>query len=69
MYDNWKMYKPDPNFLEWQNYINLNMRSILLNWLMQVSYDFKFKRDTYYYAMNYVDRYLSKNVDIRKEKY
>jgi hypothetical protein len=36
------------------------MRGILLNWLTEVSADFNFKRDTYYLAINYIDRYLSK---------
>lgn len=34
------------------------MRAILLDWMMEVSCEFAMKRQTYYLAINYVDRYL-----------
>jgi len=44
------------------------MRLILINWLMEVSTEFMFKRDTFYCAVNYIDRYMSK-VDIKRKFY
>lgn len=35
------------------------MRSVLFDWMMEVCTEFKLKRETYYLAMNYVDKYLS----------
>jgi len=38
------------------------MRLILFDWMMEVCEEFMLKRETYYMAINYVDRYLA-NVD------
>lgn len=56
-----KNYAPDAHYFNHQQ-PNLNwlMRGILMNWLTEVCVDFMFKRDTYYLAVNYIDRYLSK---------
>ena len=35
------------------------MRVILLDWMTEVCQEFLIKRDTFYTAMNFVDRYLS----------
>jgi len=35
------------------------MRSILLDWMMEVCMEFKLKRETFHLAASYVDRYLS----------
>lgn len=42
------------------------MRSILLDWLMEVSMEFSFKRETYHISINYIDRYLNSTSDIKK---
>jgi len=35
------------------------MRSMLLDWVIEVSCAMHFKRETFYLSMNYIDRYLS----------
>lgn len=45
-----------------------NMRVILLDWMMEVCNDYMLKRQTYYMAVNYVDRFLSSYYNIPKNK-
>lgn len=60
-------YAPEPHYLEKrQNEINWSMRAILFDWMMEVSMEFCLKRETYYYAVNYLDRYLSTVINIPK---
>jgi len=62
-----KYYAPDAHYFNNQQpHLNWLMRGILLNWLTEVCFDFMFKRDTYYLAINYIDRYLSKTQGIKK---
>jgi len=43
------------------------MRTILIDWMIEVCTEFTLKRETFYYALNYVDRYLSIKRNIRKQ--
>lgn len=43
------------------------MRAILLDWMMEVCTEFKMKRETYYLAVCYVDKYLSLQVTSKTE--
>ena len=53
-------YSPDPHYFEKkQPNITWIMRAILLDWMMEVCMEFTLKRETFHYAVNYVDRYLS----------
>ena len=52
-----------------QQYLNQLMRSILLDWLMEVCCDFYFKRETFHLACNYIDRYLDAVPDIKKSDF
>lgn len=45
------------------------MRAILVDWMTQVSSDHLFKRETLYYAVNFLDRFLSLKKNIAKEKF
>lgn len=42
------------------------MRAILLDWLIEVCEVYKLHRETYYLALDYLDRYLATNVSISK---
>ena len=44
------------------------MRAILFDWMQEVATEFTLKRETYYYAINYVDRYLTVVPNIKKWK-
>lgn len=53
-------YSADPYYFEkFQPELNWTMRLILLDWMMEVCSEFKLKRETFHYSVNYVDRYLS----------
>lgn len=49
-----------PVFMEDQPYINERMRSILVDWLVEVHLKFKLVPETLYLTINLIDRYLSK---------
>ena len=55
----------DPNYLKnTQKFINRKMRSILIDWLIDVHKKYKLKPETIYLTVNIIDRYLSqKNVE------
>jgi len=61
-------YAADPNYLtpDKQANITVNMRAILVDWMMEVSEEFGLKRETYHIAINLVDRYLSNSLHIKK---
>ncbi|XP_012284988.1 G1/S-specific cyclin-E [Orussus abietinus] len=44
------------------------MRAILLDWLIEVCEVYKLHRETYYLAMDYIDRYLSTHHDVPKNR-
>ena len=53
-------YMPDPYYMEKQQpHITPRMRLILCDWMMEVCTEYRLKRETFHYAVNYVDRYLS----------
>jgi len=56
---------PDPKYMELQRQygmdrcINVKMRSILLNWIVEVHHKFKLEPQTLYLTVNLLDRFLS----------
>ena len=63
------MYAPEPDYFERiQPDISTMMRAILLDWMMEVCNEFTLKRETFYYAVNYVDRFLSAHPNVKKEE-
>ncbi|KAG8389767.1 hypothetical protein BUALT_Bualt01G0012800 [Buddleja alternifolia] len=55
--------RPATNFMERvQTDINPSMRAILIDWLVEVSEEYRLVPDTLYLTVNYIDRYLSGNV-------
>ena len=53
-------YYPAPEYMKNQYDINEKMRSILLDWLVEVHLKFKLLEETLYLTINLIDRYLSK---------
>jgi len=49
-----------PTFMETQTHINERMRSILIDWLVEVHLKFKLVPETLYLTVNIIDRYLEK---------
>lgn len=63
-----EVYAPHPDFLEHaQPNLRWKMRAILLDWMQEVCSDYLLKRETFYYAVNYVDRYLSVTPNVEKK--
>jgi len=50
-----------PIYMESQNHINERMRSILVDWLVEVHLKFKMVPETLYLTINIIDRYLEKS--------
>lgn len=55
-----------PKMLAKHQGLQPRMRAILLDWLNEVCEVYKLHRETYYLALDYLDRYLSTNVSISK---
>ncbi len=59
--------RPHPTFMNTQKFITDNMRSILVDWLVDVSVHFEVMSETLHFAINYIDRTLSKMI-VEKNK-
>lgn len=55
-------YQPDSDYFARQINLKPRMRAVLLDWMFEVSQEYGLKRDSVYFAINFVDRYLSKCV-------
>lgn len=51
--------RPKSSYMSKQPDINNSMRSILIDWLVEVSEEYKLNTETLYLAVNYTDRFLS----------
>jgi cyclin A len=51
--------RPKPTYMKKQSDITNSMRSILVDWLVEVSEEYKLHRETLFLAVNYIDRFLS----------
>lgn len=58
---------PEPDYMENQEDISYKMRSILIDWLVDVHQKFKLCPDTLFLTVNVVDRFLSKQ-QVRRSK-
>lgn len=56
--EKWQQLR-DPNMLQMHKGLHPRMRAILLDWLIEVSEVYKLRRETFYLAVDYIDRYLS----------
>nr|CAD7263788.1 unnamed protein product [Timema shepardi] len=57
----------DEDMFERHPYLQARMRSILLDWLIEVCEVYKLHRETYHLTMDFIDRYLSKMRNIPKQ--
>lgn len=63
------LYTCDPFALQLhQPHLSPLMRAILLDWMLQVSSELTFKRETYYQAANLVDRYLAVRAAVQRDR-
>lgn len=54
-----KNRRPKPGYMKKQPDITYNMRTILVDWLVEVAEEYKLHTETLYLAVNYIDRFLS----------
>lgn len=51
--------RPNPHYMDCQNEIQWSMRSVLMDWIVQVHHRFGLLPETLFLTVNYVDRFLS----------
>ncbi|KAF0991065.1 hypothetical protein HZS_3624 [Henneguya salminicola] len=64
MMDKETIYHRDPNYLMRQIEINSEMRFILIDWMKEVRDAYNLDMETFYLAVDYLDRYLSVVTDV-----
>ncbi|KAH0705273.1 hypothetical protein KY290_009966 [Solanum tuberosum] len=63
-----KKRRPLPDYLEKvQKDVSSNMRGVLVDWLVEVTDEYKLLSDTLYLTVSYIDRFLSVNVIPRQK--
>eukprot|EP00039_Didymoeca_costata_P020091 m.340039 g.340039 ORF g.340039 m.340039 type:complete len:457 (+) comp19091_c0_seq1:148-1518(+) len=60
-------YLADPTYLDNHPAVQPKMRAILADWLIEVCEECVLHRETYYMALNFVDRYLSVKKNVQKK--
>jgi cyclin A len=57
--------RPKPHYMRKQNDLTSQMRTILIDWLVEVTIEYKMNDETLYLAVNYIDRFLSQMAVLR----
>ncbi|XP_043267206.1 cyclin-A2 [Venturia canescens] len=52
-------HRPKPGYMKKQPDITYSMRSILVDWLVEVAEEYRLQSETLYLAVSYIDRFLS----------
>ncbi|XP_011501243.1 PREDICTED: cyclin-A1 [Ceratosolen solmsi marchali] len=53
------LHRPKPGYMKKQPDINYSMRTILVDWLVEVAEEYHLHTETLYLAVSYIDRFLS----------
>ncbi|XP_047463957.1 cyclin-A1 [Mugil cephalus] len=61
-------FRASPGYLENHPEITSDMRVILLDWLVEVIQEYRLNSETLYLAVNYLDRFLSCTVHMKRSK-
>jgi cyclin B len=59
-------HHPAPNYMEKQPHVNANMRSILVDWLVDVHKRYRLRSETLFLAVGIIDRFLERRVVARR---
>jgi cyclin B len=62
-----KIFKINSDYMRFQSDINFKMRSILIDWLIDVHFKFKLCSKTLYLCINIVDRFMSTKSIVRQK--
>lgn len=52
-------HRPKPHYMKKQTDITIGMRSILIDWLVEVAEEYKIHNETLFLAVSFIDRFLS----------
>lgn len=52
-------HRPKPNYMRRQPDITYTMRTILVEWMVEVAEEYRLQTETLYLAVSYIDRFLS----------
>lgn len=52
---------------QWSGEVNGVMRTVLLDWMMEVSAELRLKRDTYYLSVSLIDQYICRESCLKQE--
>ena len=64
-----KVYRKDSDWSRFHPDLTKEMRFILLEWLMEVSDDLSLERESFYLAIDYIDRFFSVHRNVRKTEF
>ena len=56
---------PEPDFMLKQTSVSLEMRAILVDWLVDVAKDYKLQPETFFLTVKYLDQFLASAVVLR----
>uniref|UniRef100_W8BNW8 G2/mitotic-specific cyclin-A n=2 Tax=Ceratitis capitata TaxID=7213 RepID=W8BNW8_CERCA len=62
-----KKHRPKPHYMRRQADINHSMRTILIDWLVEVSEEYNLDTETLYLSVSYIDRFLSQMSVVRSK--
>lgn len=62
------LYERCPDYLSQHGSLKERMRAVVLDWLAEVCQYLKFHRETYYLAIDYIDRYLTHTENFPKQQ-
>ncbi|XP_036327091.1 G2/mitotic-specific cyclin-A isoform X2 [Rhagoletis pomonella] len=62
-----KKHRPKPHYMRRQADINHSMRTILVDWLVEVSEEYNLDTETLYLSVSYIDRFLSQMSVVRSK--
>ncbi|EDV97219.1 G2/mitotic-specific cyclin-A [Drosophila grimshawi] len=62
-----KKHRPKPQYMRRQTDINHSMRTILVDWLVEVAEEYKLDTETLYLSVSYLDRFLSQ-MSVKRSK-
>ena len=62
-----KKWQMNPRYMDKQEKINETIRSTLIDWLIQISYNFKLLPETLFITVNIIDRFFSLNKISKRE--
>ncbi|KAH8370018.1 hypothetical protein KR093_001892 [Drosophila rubida] len=62
-----KKHRPKPQYMRRQTDINHSMRTILVDWLVEVAEEYKLDTETLYLTVSYLDRFLS-HMSVKRAK-